>query len=189
MKTVGLDISLTSTGIAVIEDGTVTELYRVQSKGPANATLVDRQKRLHRIRLAVCEATQAADLVAVESPAYSSTTGHMHDRSGLWWMVMDWLLTGADLDSPGFARPVVQVSPAQLKKYATGKGNAAKDFVLAAVIRRYPNADVTGHDEADALVLAAMASRHLGQPLEESLPIPHLETLDKIRWPETEHAT
>lgn len=40
----------------------------------------------------------------------------------------------------------------------------------------------TGNDEADALVLAAMAHRHLGHPIDE-LPKTHLAAMDKIRWP------
>jgi crossover junction endodeoxyribonuclease RuvC len=52
------------------------------------------------------------------------------------------------------------------------------------VIRRYPDVDVDGNDVADALVLAAIGCRHLGSPLEESLPANHLAAMNKIRWPE-----
>ena len=77
------------------------------------------------------------------------------------------------------------MTPTARAKYGTGKGNAAKDAVLAAVIRRYPAVDVTGNDEADALILAAMGARHLGIPLELSpVPGPCLDALLKVRWPE-----
>lgn len=55
--------------------------------------------------------------------------------------------------------PVVEVSPAQLKQFATGKGNADKDTVAAAVQRQW--GQLTGgerltHDQADALCLMVM---------------------------------
>jgi hypothetical protein len=99
----------------------------------------------------------------------------MHDRSGLWWLVVNGLFAN-DV-------PVVEITPNQRAKYATGKGTDDKDKVLAAVIRRYPDVDVTGNDVADALALAAMGRRRLGRPLEESLPKPNLEVMDKVRWP------
>ena len=68
--------------------------------------------------------------------------------------------------------------------YGTGKGNAGKDEVMLATARRYTNqAEVANNDQADALVLAAMGARHLGAPIEESLPQSHLRALDKVAWP------
>jgi crossover junction endodeoxyribonuclease RuvC len=58
--------------------------------------------------------------------------------------------------------------------------------VLTDVVRRYVGAAGTvlrGNDEADALVLAAMGSRHLGQPLEGSLPAAHLGAMAGAKWP------
>jgi crossover junction endodeoxyribonuclease RuvC len=76
------------------------------------------------------------------------------------------------------------VPPATLKTYATGKGNASKDAVLAAVVKRYPGWAVTGNDVADAVVLMAMGARLLGHPLESSLPQSHLRALDKLTLPQ-----
>lgn len=116
-----------------------------------------------------------ADLVVVEQPAFSRSTGSMHDRSGLWWLAVAKLRS---LD-----RPVVEVTPTARAKYATGKGNAGKDAVLAAVVRRYPDVEVTGNDEADALVLAAMGARWAGHPIDDP-PKTHLAALEAVRWPE-----
>lgn len=79
--------------------------------------------------------------------------------------------------------PIAEVPPANLKRYAVGKGNAAKDEVLAAAIR-YLHADITGNDIADAVVLAAIGARHLGQPIEGALPQANLTAMDKINWPQ-----
>lgn len=175
---VGLDLSLTSTGWARLDDGGV-EVGRIKSKGAQGASLADRAGRLAEIADQVMEVVTDscawnADLVLVEAPAQNQTTGHHHDRSGLWWLVV-----GLVMD---LGRPVVEVSPTSLKKYATGKGNAGKDQVLAAVVRRYADVDVAGNDEADALVLAAMGARHMGCPIDD-MPALNLTAMGGVRWP------
>lgn len=176
---VGLDMSLTSTGVSVIFRGEAS-VFRIESKGKENAPLIERANRLQDIAGQVLMTIEANDpqLVVIEQPAYSRTTGHMHDRSGLWWLVISALHSDS--------RPYVEVSPSTLKKYVLGKGggrNVTKDAVFATVIRRYAEVNVTGNDEADALVLAAMAARHLGEPIEGSLPIAHLAAMDAVHWP------
>lgn len=181
----GIDLSLTSTGVAriYIEHPDIDhatrdiETSRIQSTAPQAATLDQRNKRLTKLAHDVVELTAAADLVVIEQPAYSRTVGHAHDRSGLWWLVVNTLIEE-------YGCPVAEVSPTTRPKYATGR-NAAKDQVLAAVIRRYPDVNVTGNDVADALVLAAMGARHLGHPIEASLPLAHLAAMDAVRWPQT----
>lgn len=170
---VGLDLSLTATGIAVIEeDGTYTTRV-LPSKGTKGATLRDRGVRLHNLAADIVIAACTADIVCIEGPSYGQTTGSHHDRSGLWWLVVDALM-GEDLD-------LIEITPAQVKKYATGKGNAGKDAVLASVIRRYDAAPVETNDEADAFVLAAIAARLDGHPIETSLPQTHLDALKAVK--------
>jgi crossover junction endodeoxyribonuclease RuvC len=156
---------------------------RITSKPTKNATLADRWARLYWIRDQIREHTLGADLVVVEGPSYGSTTPHQHDRAGLWWLVVD-MLARREV-------PPVEVPPNTRSRYATGRGNAAKDDVLSAVIRRYPHVDVNGNDEADALILAAMGARHLGHPLEQHvagtgqhfLPLGHLAAMGAVHWP------
>lgn len=184
MIIVGLDLSLTSTGIATIETGDGREHWtveRITSKARAEATLEERHTRLHNLRLEIALKAAMADLIVVEGPSYGSKTGHQHDRSGLWWLVIDWLKRPEDFD--GWGKPVAEVPPSTRMRYATGKGQAAKDAVLAAVVRRYPQIDVTGNDEADALILACMGARHLGHPIDD-LPKTHLAAMDAVRWPD-----
>lgn len=183
---VGIDLSLTSTGVAVVNHKGATAVQRVRSKAPSTprnaktgkpepATLEQRHERLQSIWRKVVQLARWAELVVVEQPAFSAQGGQHHDRSGLWWDVVHELLN--------LGVPLVEVTPGAVKKYATGKGNAGKDDVLAAVVRRYAAvAEVGNNDEADALVLAAMGARHLGFPLEESLPTKHLEALEAVRW-------
>lgn len=175
---VGLDLSLTATGIA-----TPIGVRTVRSKGAAGATLDDRYERIlqlvERIGLTLADDAEQMDeddlLVVIEAPAFSRTTGHQHDRSGLWWLIVHALLLSGNA--------VVEVQPTARAKYATGRGNAGKDEVLAAVIRRYPDVDVSNNNEADALVLRAMGCDWLGAPLAE-VPKANRAALDKVVWPE-----
>lgn len=174
---VGVDPSLTSLGLAAIREGSVVAVARVRSKGSTKDSLLQRYERqqgiIEQVRGFVAE--WGPDLALIEGPSYGSKFGHPHDRSGLWWGIVSTLLVTA-------ACPVVEVPPTVRMKYATGKGSADKDVVLAHTIKRYPMADITSNDVADAVILAAMGSRHCRVPAEESLPLTHLAAMDKIRW-------
>lgn len=143
---VGLDLSLTSTGVALMRTGFRT--YRITPEGYG----------LSRLRLivdAVREYTDGATLVVVEGPSYGSIGAGTHERAGLWWMVQDSLASASI--------PCAVVPPSNLKKYAVGVGGgpkASKDAVLVAAARRWPTFDGR-NDEADALWLAAMGLDYL----------------------------
>jgi crossover junction endodeoxyribonuclease RuvC len=173
---VGIDPSLTSLGLAAIIDGVIVSTATVTSKGHTTDTLAQRAAR----QLSIVEKVMAfvddyrPDLVIIEGPSFGSVNGHPHDRSGLWWGMVSRLLV---LDYP-----VVEIPPSCRMKYATGKGQAKKDIVLAAAIKRYADANITGNDVADAVILCAMGSRNLGVPVEDSLPLTHLSGMDKVHW-------
>jgi crossover junction endodeoxyribonuclease RuvC len=171
---VGLDLSLTSTGAARIGPAGSWTTRFCPPKG------LDSWPRLSWILEHVEDVVRDSGLVVIEGPSYGSGSGVRqaghHERGGLWWLVTHSLW----LDS----RPVAVVPPASLKRYITGKGTAHKDAVLAATIRRYPDIDLDGNDQADALVLAAMGADHLGYPI-APMPATHRAALDTISWPET----
>jgi len=178
-RIVGLDLSLTSTGIAIVDVASgelpAWKTFRVESTGHRGDTLAQRRQRLSDLAQAICAHVGNPRLVVLEAPAFSRTVGSQHDRSGLWWLIVDILA----LDGV----PVTEVMPSGRAKYGTGKGNAAKDAVLAAAIRRYPDADIQGNDVADAVILAAMGARHAGFPVEgNGLPIPNLSAMAGVVW-------
>lgn len=178
MRIIGLDLSLTATGVAMIDDGVVT-VSTIRSAGKAAASLEERAGRIARLAsqasAAAASPLTTADLVVIEQPAFSRTTGHHHDRSGLWWLVVQRCLSEGAI--------VAEVTPSGLKKYACGKGNADKDAVLLAVARRYPEVAIRNNNEADALILAAMGADHLGAPI-ATMPAAHRDALDAVRWPQ-----
>lgn len=172
---VGLDLSLTSTGMAAFWGPGDIRTRRIRSTGSAGATWDERGARLRKIVRDIINYVPNDALVMVEAPSYASSGAGTHDRSGLWWMVYQHLAT--------INCTIVPVAPAQRMMYATGKGggkDAGKDNVLAAAIKRYPDIEITGNDVADAVLLMAMGKRLIGEPIEESLPATHLRALDKL---------
>lgn len=179
MRIVGLDLSLASTGVAVIDEGAEVSVDRIATK-PSGDNLWHRAHRLQRITTIVLDTVHTGgtpDLVVIEGPSHGQARqGGQHDRAGLWWLIVEALVAVEEI-------PVAEVPPATLKRYACGKGNAGKDEVLAAVVRRYPTVEVVGNDTADALTLAAMGADHLGHPI-AAMPATHRAALDKVAWPE-----
>lgn len=187
----GVDLSMTSTGVTKLcweDDGTLYPFQRrVTSTGKDTDTTAQRRTRLRRIADQVTDQVTDADLVVIEGLAFAAAGKHAAAGVGLWWLTFDALLE----DRP--SRPIAIVTPSQRMTYAVGKGGgptAAKDRVLAAVLRRYPQHwDVDGNDLADSTLLAAMGARSAGRSVEESLPQTHLAAMTKVRWPDIPIAT
>ena len=169
----GLDLSLTSTGVCIL-DGDDVALHTITSR-PAGDGWAARRRRLTLITSRIVALTWVTNLVVVEGPAYSKTTGAQHDRAGLWWMVVNALYDNGCY--------VAVVPPTSRAKYATGKGNSGKDAVLAAAVRRYTWVPIGGNDEADATILAAMGRRFLGSPVDDPLPAVNRGAMAGGAWP------
>lgn len=167
MIVVGLDLSLTSTGVARW-NGIAYTTALVKPKASLRG-----HERLAWILGDLRERTQDATLAVVEGPSYGSATQGVHERGGLWWMVTHqlWL----------WQIPTAVAPPASVKRYATGKGNAQKDAVLTAVVRRFAEFD-GNNDAADALILAALGAEHLGHPI-VPMPQTHRDALPGVAWP------
>lgn len=178
MKVLGLDPSLTSTGLALVEGGKVLELKRIRSKKKGH-------ERVQEILSEVIYYAAQADMVGIEGVAYGAKGSSVAQIFGLWG-VLTHALWG--LGPRGGGDNYYVVPPTVRAKYGSGKGNAGKDEVLAAVIRRYLDVDVTGNDVADALVIAAMGARQYDAPLEANLPAANLKAMEGVTWPELQRA-
>lgn len=172
---IGLDLSLTSTGIS---DGE-TFAHVIRTRTPK--TVDEQHLRLAEILAGIREvlrpdqAVAGADLVVIEGPSHGSVGTSAHERAGLWWLVAHELWHGSI--------PYAVVSPLGRAKYAVGKGSKDKDQVLAATVRRWPAFLGSNNNEADAWILARMGRDRLGLCGEE-LPAVNREALDKVHWPE-----
>ncbi|MEX2439706.1 MAG: hypothetical protein WD739_07475 [Actinomycetota bacterium] len=164
MKVVGLDLSLRATGIA---DWSGTRTIGSRLRGV---------ERLSELEQVIVDACADADLVVLENYAFSARSAHAHElgelggviRLGLWREQIHY----------------VDVAPATLKKFATGKGNADKGAMLAAAIRRfeYQGSD---HNQADALMLREMGLAQLGGGTGIAYSD---EAIAKVSWPEEARA-
>jgi crossover junction endodeoxyribonuclease RuvC len=184
-RVVGIDASLTGTAVVVIDHDEETGVMRIvssdliETKGRKDASLAERWMRLQEIRSRVAKTAFVdrvdPDLVVIEAPSYGSNHGHAHDRSGLWWQIVALFCS--------WGIPVAAVSPQGRAKYATGKGNAGKDVVLASVVRGYPDFAVDNNNVADAVALVAMGCRYLGFPIEEGeLSQAKLDAMSGAAW-------
>lgn len=182
---VGIDPSLTSTGVAVIDTSDVLDVHTATiTSAPSGPSPLERLTRISGLVDGVIAAagpaldinTTAPRRVVIEAPAYSSRSGSQHDRSGLWWVLVDFARASGAL--------LLEVPPTTRAKYAAGRGNAGKDEVLLAVERRYPHVGIAGNDQADALALAAIGARLAGCPIEpHDPPKSHLDALSRLDVP------
>lgn len=162
MKILALDLSLTRTGVARC-DGVRVLVPPKDLRG---------MERLLYLEEAILERAADAELVVLEGYSFGSRGRAVVDIGEL----------GGVIRLALYRRGIrfVDVPPATLKRYATGKGNASKEEVLAAAIRRLGYA---GHDhnESDAMWLYAMAQdRYLGV---SRVPSAHRAALDAVAWP------
>jgi crossover junction endodeoxyribonuclease RuvC len=176
MTVIGLDLSLTSTGVAVAEAGRIVHTQAVKSTGKRGDALTERERRIYDIvnRVQAAVLRHDARLVVIEAPSFGSVGGSAHDRSGLWWGIVRML---------GLRNiPVAQVAPTQRAKYATGNGRAEKKVVHAEAKELYGLLSACTDDEGDAAILAAIGSRYLGEPCEPDSDY-RLELVKTLTWP------
>lgn len=163
MTVIGLDLSLTATGIAYADGTTSTVKTRT----------VDGDRRLLHIVEAVGEAIELGARLAIieDLPTHAKAagiTGMVHGAVRL------------ALIEQGV--PYVLVPAATLKAYATGKGNVDKTAMAIAALKR-GNIEFADDNQCDAWWLRAAGLDRLGMPL---FPLPEAQRvrLDKVRWPD-----
>lgn len=157
---VGIDMSLTSTGLARVTYGAgqwVTETHSRTSKGKLKDTITMRHARIRGIASDVHEWASGAALAVIEGPSFGSRGGSPVDRYGLWWRVVG-RLVDAEI-------PVVVCPPQTRAKFASGRGNDDKAAVAVAVSKMWPDAEIANSDEADALALGSAGACLLGLPV------------------------
>ncbi|MFI8104739.1 hypothetical protein [Streptomyces sp. NPDC086023] len=163
---IGLDLSLTSTGVA---GQGWTDRIRTKSRGDA---------RLAYLEDAVVSFIRSAELVVMEGPSFGHAgPRNPEDLAGLRVLVRRYCYR--------HHIPYAVIPPSSLKLYVAGRGNATKGEVRSAVADRYGvhTEGSARYDQADAYAALAAAYDWLGQPL---APVPERNraALAKCAWPE-----
>ncbi|WP_405056944.1 hypothetical protein OG474_29920 [Kribbella sp. NBC_01505] len=154
----GLDLSLTGTGIATYGGGEI-RTHLIKTVGKKTDTVYETAARIDSIEHDILQRIGSdCELAVIEAPSFGSKGGSGHERAGLWWKVTTTLIR--------HGVRIAKVAPTTLKAYVANNGKADKDEVLAAVIRKYPKADVTNNNVADAVGLMAMGCRYYDIPLD-----------------------
>lgn len=163
MLIVGIDPSLTATGIIVLRDGKV-ELAETTKNRPDLGT-IERVKLIRERIASIIENLineektewQAPDLIAIEGFSYGSKGRSVFDIAYLGWRIREDLERFRIEDEI----PWIEVPPSQLKKFATGQGNANKEIILQQVYKRW-GVEFSDNNQADAYVLAQIGRAYLG---------------------------
>jgi Holliday junction resolvasome RuvABC endonuclease subunit len=158
---VGLDLSLTGTGIAAIAVDTA-ELHTAvhTSPPPAIDTVAGHAARHRQLVDGIVRQVLGADpvLVVVEGMQFSikARDSSLARRGFCWWSVVEQLCAAG--------APVMEVTPQQIKQFATGRGSASKAEVVAAYAKAWPDAPMGRNieDRADAAHAAALGAAWIG---------------------------
>jgi crossover junction endodeoxyribonuclease RuvC len=171
LTVLGLDLSLTSTGVCKAVGGALGGdpwFFTIKSARSGYERL---DSQINRIGLAVQEIQP--DVIVVEGPALHAKGAYFHENAGLFYAITHRIWKSG--------RPWAQVPPTVLKKFATGKGGGPgtdKGGMRVAASYRFGLAEI-GPDEADALWLAAAGLQHYGYPLVK-LPILQVDALEAL---------
>lgn len=171
-RVLGLDLSLTATGVA-FPDGTTTvwnqPLTGVARLAWFRQALTDYLEGSATYRHAV-----NVDMAVIEEYAFSARGAHSHELGELGGVVR---LALHDLEVPWVA-----VNPSTLKSYACGRGNATKPDMRIAHLVRF-GTDLRDDNQVDARWLRHAALDHYGHP-EVDMPQKQRAALAKVAWPD-----
>lgn len=173
MIVVGIDPSLTGTGIIVLRNGELGKA--LTTKNEPKLGTIERVRRIYKQinnvieNLSTCYVNayigdkrmirwEPPSLIVIEGFSYGSKGRGVFDIAYLGWRIREELERYRTEDDI----PWLEVSPSQVKQFATGKGNANKEVVLQQVYKRW-GVELTDNNQADAYVLAQIGRAYLGE--------------------------
>ena len=169
----GLDLSLTGTGLVILEDGKITKRHLIKSKPVGDlpiSELIRIQKIVEEIKTNI--EGKKIDIAVIEGLAFMARNATaLVQLSALNYMTRG-LLAGMKL-------PFVIIAPTSLKKFATGSGGSKKDVMLIEVFKRW-GVTILNDNENDAYCLAKVGE-HLLKGGKEKLPIFQQEVLELLK--------
>lgn len=166
---IALDLSMTATGLCGTEGDTATVKTKLAGDQRLLA-IVEDVRHIVGIGRGYLGAN-LADLAVIEDlPTHAKSAG------------ITGMVQGAvRVELMRLGVPYVLITPASLKKWATGKGNADKVAMAVAALKRFGR-EFPNDNEADAWLLRAMALDAFGCPL-APMPAVNRTALDAVAWP------
>lgn len=180
MNVLGVDQSLTMTGLARVVHGVVAT-ERVSTIPTSGDPLTQTRERIRYIVGRTLKFAPPGPLLSVVEAPYvprgGKAAGAVTERAWLFGLLVDQLLTRG---------LVVQVRTTTRAMYATDNGSADKKQVLAAMRAKHPLVVIADDNAADALALVAMGARYLGSPIDGVASKKQLQAMTSTVWPSIE---
>lgn len=148
IKSIGLDISLTGTGLVILEKGKIIQQKLIKSKPIPNGTPRDEVLRMLKI------VEEIEDVVSEYNPTIAVIEGlafGIQKTTSLTQLAALNFFTRARLID--YRIPFVIVFPTTLKKFITGSGASKKDVLMMEIYKRW-GVSIADNNEADAYSLA-----------------------------------
>lgn len=169
MNIIGLDLSITATGISTtLRDRT----YRPKCQGPNQDVRLRWIAEEIRGDLYLVSAGRYIDLAVIED---LPTHAHSAGITGMVHGAVRAMLLDEEI-------PYVLVAPATLKKFATGRGNCDKTAMAVAALKR-AGVEFEDDNACDAWWLRMAGMCAYGQDLGWSVPADQVAALAKVAWP------
>lgn len=165
MNFVGIDLSLTSTGICNLGSPSIIS---TKSKGPERLSSVSKEVLNYCLNI-------KNSFVLIEGYSFASRNSQAHSIGELGGCVR-MLLWESNI-------PFIEIPPKCRAKFATGKGNAGKSEVISSISAKTgivwsgPGAD----DMCDAWVLEEMGLARVGKS-QYDWPLTNMSALDNVDW-------
>lgn len=170
---IGLDLSLTSTGIAAGD-----QTWAIDTKGMRDEVrlIYIRDRVLEAVENLSLEYRDRSPIAIIEGYSFASRNSHAHALGELGGIIRVALYEENI--------PFVEIPPTCRAKFATGRGNAGKSEVVSSISAR------TGliwegagnEDRCDAWILQEIGYTQLGRARYD-WPETNLKALLKIEWP------
>lgn len=143
---IGLDLSLTHTGVVVLDKGKILYKGLVKSK-PEGDKPLDELNRIMWIagEVEIIVEEYNPEIAVIENLAFMAKGTSLTQLAGLSYFVRAML---ADRDIPFYL-----VAPTSLKKFITGSGKGEKDAMMMSVLQRYGEA-ISENNMCDAYALS-----------------------------------
>lgn len=163
MKIMGLDLSLTSTGVAVFDSASISTQV-ISSSHKAERRLQDLRDKIMGV-----VSKQKVDLCVVEGYAFGrpNVMAPMGELGGVVKLAL--YMDGIE---------TLIIPPTRVKKFATGRGQAKKDEVRLSVYKRW-GFEAKTNDEIDAYVLVRIGMAYAG--MDNTLTKSQQEIINSVR--------